>query len=567
MKRIILTVWIIAGLAASAHALPKDDVIFRAMNDEMGRTMKKLRMEKLQKPYFAAYAINDNFHTGISCSFGGVIDVSTYAYRQVKAQVRIGDSSFDSSTFVGKDYWNYRPQTGSASFEDDYDNLRFSLWDATDRAYKQALERFSQKKAYKESKMIKDVMDDLSHVQPSQYMEDARTDTIDVQLWRDRIKKLSAVFRKYPDIQDSDVNFNFSMFTRRFLDSGKTAFRVCYPRISIGFTARTQSKAGLKLSDSETLYFGSMDEIPPLEELTGKIEAFAEGMERLVNSSEMNAYIGPVIFEDQAAAEFFNQLLVRNVSFPKEIWVEEERNRDSFYSGAFISRLGMRVTSPFLSVEDDPLAERYNGAFLLGSYRVDDEGVPSQKVSLVRKGKLFDFYMGRAPVKDRKVSNGHGRNGFSEFTSGRPGNVFVEAEKTVTKAELKERLIKLCGELELDYCIIIRRMSPASSREEKALLSPPVSAFKVYVKDGREEPVHGIDFTGVSFRALRDVTAASGGMYVYNYYQQGPSEYNMGHVPASIITPSILVQEMEIKKTEKKPEKLPYLEHPYFSKK
>ena len=36
---------------------------------------------------------------------------------------------------------------------------------------------------------------------------------------------------------------------------------------------------------------------------------------------------------------------------------------------------------------------------------------------------------------------------------------------------------------------------------------------------------------------------------------------------ASIVAPSILVQEMEVKKTERKPERLPYLKHPYFAEK
>jgi len=36
-------------------------------------------------------------------------------------------------------------------------------------------------------------------------------------------------------------------------------------------------------------------------------------------------------------------------------------------------------------------------------------------------------------------------------------------------------------------------------------------------------------------------------------------------VPATIVAPAILVQEMEIRKTERKPERLPYLRNPYFA--
>jgi predicted Zn-dependent protease len=87
-------------------------------------------------------------------------------------------------------------------------------------------------------------------------------------------------------------------------------------------------------------------------------------------------------------------------------------------------------------------------------------------------------------------------------------------------------------------------------------LNAPFAALKVYL-DGREEPVHGIEFTGVNLRALRDITAVSSETYVHNL---GWS------VPGAIVTPSLLVQEMEIKKSDQKPEKKPYLPHPYFGK-
>ncbi|MFH1619787.1 MAG: metallopeptidase TldD-related protein [bacterium] len=570
MKKTVAAIQVLLGLAlfcGHAQAFPADDIVFKAMKDEMTRTTDKLRMDRLQKPYFGAYAVMDATRTYISGSFGGELDFSSYSYRQARVEVRIGAHSFDNMDFAGRDFWVYGPQVMRADVEDNYDALRFVLWQATDQAYKQSLERFSQKKAYRETKNITEQLDDLSKEKPFEFFRGCASEQGDLVAWRSRIRELSSIFKKYPELQNSSVSLDYEARTERFLNSEGSAYRVCIPRIIFNFNAETQARDGLRLADSRTLYFSSWKEVRDAEKLADEARRIAADMTEAVMSSTMDAYVGPVVFEGQAAAEFFNQLLARNISFPRAIWVEEEGNRDAFDSGAFSNKLGMRVASALLSAEDNPLVESHGGVSLIGSYQVDIEGVPARKVELVKKGKLLDFYMGRTPVKERKFSNGHGRGGFGEYATGRPGNLFITAEKSMPQAALRQKMLDMCRELELDYGIVIKRMTPESSRDDKSLLSPPLLAYRVHVKDGREEPVHGVNFTGVSFRALRDVLAASDEQHVYNYMQMGPFHANRGYAAASIVAPSVLVQEMELKKTETKPEKLPYLRHPYFEEK
>ena len=73
------------------------------------------------------------------------------------------------------------------------------------------------------------------------------------------------------------------------------------------------------------------------------------------------------------------------------------------------SKLGQRVAAPILSLVDDPLLAVAPGkAPVFGSYRVDDEGVPAQRVSLIEKGVLKSLLMSRTPRKEIARSNGHG---------------------------------------------------------------------------------------------------------------------------------------------------------------
>ncbi|MBI4248374.1 MAG: hypothetical protein HY611_02635, partial [Elusimicrobia bacterium] len=63
---------------------------------------------------------------------------------------------------------------------------------------------------------------------------------------------------------------------------------------------------------------------------------------------------------------------------------------------------------------------------------------------------------------------------------------------------------------------------------------------------------------------LKDIVAAGEDGAVYNFQSYGDNLGNRTSVPASVAAPSVLVEEMELKKTEQKPDKPPYLTNAYF---
>jgi len=555
--QIAVTVFLLLGFLSfpcSAQKLPPDDKVFKAMKDELDRTMRKLRMEDMPGPYLVSYAVREGTRAYIGASFGSLQTSQESAFMDVRAEVRVGDYGFDNTHFIPSGSPFGAPSgLGSASFEEDYDNLRFTLWSLSDGAYKNALENMAKKKAFREKRMITEVCDDLSREKPVESYEKPRQISIARGLWERRVKDISAVFRRYPDIQESYVALSFESGVKRLLTSEGTAVRGSDAHIAIDLSVNTQAEDGLRIGDSASLHYPGWGDVPGVEVLEAAARRLAQGVADAVRGSTVAAYVGPVMFEGQAAAEFFDVLLVDNISNPRGSWSEDEHNR-IFDPPPFVSRLGMRVAVPFLSFVDDPLLERYEGIPLFGHYRIDDEGVPARRLELVRKGKLTDLYMSRAPARERQSSNGHGRAAFFGEPSGRMGNLVVTPENPVPLAELKARLRDICRELELDYGIVVREMVGLD----------PVVAYKVYSRDGREEPLRGVEFTGAGLRPLRDIVAASKEMYVFNFYHGSNGRTS---VPASIAAPSILVREMEVKKTERKPDKLPYLKHPYFAQK
>jgi len=552
---LILAFCAIPGALLAGPDLPANDDVFRAMRDEMARSMDKLRMDALDKPYFLDYEVIEGRSLGITASFGAIESEYASPYRRLKADLRVGSPVFDNSNYAPNVWEGYREETDwSLGLEDNYDSLRNSIWSVTDKAYKKALENHSKKKAYKESKNITELYDDMTARPPYRLFRDAKAETLDQDLWRENIRKVSAVFKKYPAVKCSKVRLNFQSGDVRFLDSEGSAFKRSDCLGSVIIEAKAYAPDGFLLTAGDERDFCEAKDAPDLGTLLAMAEKTGKELSGMDRSEQIKAYIGPVFFEKDAAGKFFDHFLVSNLSNPREVWTTPNKwSSESVYRrpGALVERLDMRVLSPFLSVTDEPSESYFEGKPLIGHYEVDDEGVPAQKLDLVEKGKLLNYYMSRAATRDFKISNGHGRADFTEYASGSPSNVFIRPEdnsaKVLPLAELKKKFIDMCREQELEYCLLVKGLDS---------MTEPFAAYRVYVKDGHEEPVHGLEFTGTSLRALRDIAAVSKEMNVY---------YPDWSTPGSIVSPSILVQEMEVKKTDSKPEKLPYLPHPYFA--
>ena len=88
-------------------------------------------------------------------------------------------------------------------------------------------------------------------------------------------------------------------------------------------------------------------------------------------------------------------------------------------------------------------------------------------------------------------------------------------------------------------------------------LSEPIEILKIYVEDGREEPIRGGAFEGVTLRTLRDILAVGNSRIVYN-------SAGMGNFITTIVAPSVLVEELSLRKPPLEFDKPPILKNPYF---
>src|SRR5579872_808506 len=90
MRRISF-VLILCCLALAPRASAQDDIVMKAMKDELARTLKQLRLSDLDKPYFVAYRINDITGYNVAASLGAVTANQTNHMRLLTVELRVGD--------------------------------------------------------------------------------------------------------------------------------------------------------------------------------------------------------------------------------------------------------------------------------------------------------------------------------------------------------------------------------------------------------------------------------------------------------------------------------------------
>ena len=148
----------------------------------------------------------------------------------------------------------------------------------------------------------------------------------------------------------------------------------------------------------------------------------------------VDPFVGPAILRGKAAAVFFHEILGHRI--------EGHRQKDEDEGQTLTDKVGQSIFPDFITVVDDPTRTEFDGIDLNGHYRVDDEGAKAQTVSIVDKGVLQGFLMGRSPVENFPVSNGHGRRQTGYGTVARQGNLLVSAEESVSYDALKAQLIE-----------------------------------------------------------------------------------------------------------------------------
>lgn len=529
------------------------DNLLRAIEDELNRSVNQLQLKDFGKPYFVEYGVSDVESFSISAKFGALQSSGFDRSRVATTQVRIGNYDSDNTNL-------YTTGTLSNSvplvLDDNYDAIRRDLWLATDATYKSVIEQMSAKKAYLQNNVVDEKLPDLSKEKPIVYLQTKQKLQVDAAKWEKIIRELSAIFRKYPQITDSSVTMFARLENRYLVNNEGTRLREPVLLISLNIYAQTVTSDSLRLSPSRHIYAKNFEQLPSVAEITKTAENLAQDLTKVRNAPLFEeTYIGPVLFTERASVQLFSQLLAPNLADERPPLTS--RNGES---GVFSERINRRILPPSISVIDNPNISQINNLPVIGNYLYDAQGVEAKPINLVENGILKSLLSTRVPTKKYPQSNGRARSGF-----GRPfiSNLVVQTKEGKSFEQLKKELLDSCKAQSLPYGILIREIDSTFFLSGQSL-SEPILAYKVYVADGREELVRNISIDDFPIRELRQILAVGSDNLTLNHLF-GSGDRGQG-VPYSVTAPSVLLDEIVLRKDISTKSKPLILTHPYFAK-
>jgi predicted Zn-dependent protease len=597
---ILLLVAMGAGAAAGAQAPQDNDHTLQAMRDEMARAKTRLELkipniDQPVRPYYIEYRLIDLDVREVVAEFGTLFSSTHTRNRFMDVAARVGSYKLDSSNFVSDDgFRGFIGPTGSVGIDRDYDSLRQDLWIATDQAFKEAVETYSRKQAYLSSLARQSDIDDFAKAEPVQLAEPLETPDWTSRNWDQEARETSAALRAFSEIHESRVTYYLVYATEYLLTSEGTEIRQNrhFAAIEAGMSALADD--GVPLSHFYAAYTARPADLPSVETVRKGLNVAGTELMTLRAAPPAQDYTGPVLFEARAAAPMVAQVLgpALNGARPPISFSPVMEQLLSGLGGKsdWVSRLGARVLPSGVSVVDDPGAKNFNGTPLIGGYAVDNEGVRAQKVTLVENGNLKSELMSRRPGPDSDQSNGHGRTAFFDAKP-TMSNLFFSSAETLSAADMKKKFLDTCRAEKLAYCLVVREMdNPALSllhqEEFSELLASygggagtgdrlPLVVYRVYPETGREEMIRGSRIIGLNSRVLRNVAGIGNDSFVYNYMQSQMNGFagtalgafgtaQLG-LPASVVAPSLLFEELEVRGARGEAKRLPLLPPPPMS--
>ena len=540
MRKVILLIFSFASLFLGAADLP-DNMYFQAMKDEMQRTHKQLKVKASAPVFFTVYKLTDVFRHQVSSSLGAALPEEEPAnYLSALVYMYAGNGKKNSSGFVpaatsGDNRYEFAPES-SSFLPQSYEGIRRELWKLTDNAYIFASSAYDKKQAYKKRKGLTDPLPEFSKTKRAVFRQEIpafQPLPSDTQKMLDRISEQG---KKLPYLERFIVRRERLQNRYYFLDSEQDFAQYYVPQDYVHLQALFRGKDGRRYNLMRSYNLTEKEQNQPAQIQQWAEEILAQVQEQYQAVKMEKPYIGPVLFEKKAAADFFFFLFYPSARYSKPLLRGDDTTDAA--AGYFKDRVGMRVISPLFDVFDRPLLTHYQDTALPAFMPIDDEGVQAQDLQLVQEGKLLALPTLRSPIEGQKKSNGHARaNVFSAPRAGLTNLIFVP-KQVLSDKQMEEKLLERCKELDLEYGYII-----SSSFDYWKGKGWPGPVQRIYTKDGRREPVSGIELAGLSARSLRTILAAGDKQYVFGNFS---AYQTRGASAVSIVAPSILVDEIEL---------------------
>ena len=559
LKTGIILMMLTLVISGTSAWTAEPSVLLKAMQTELDRSYKALSHADDVPMYYLSYHVTDTDTRDISATYGAIADDNSHRDRILDLDLRVGDYQMDNTKELRDNNDYYFSDDDSYTrlpLEDDPLAIRTVIWEKTDEAYKQALEKYTKVQTSEQVLAEReDTSADFSHEIANKFIGQPAYVTFDSDAWKERMRAWSAIFKEYPFVQTSGVQLLVTNDNRYFVDSDGSALQTGQTYARLFLRCSGSAPDGMQIDRYQSFDSDTPDGLPAGPEVEENIHRIIEELRVLINAPLAEPYTGPAILVNRASGVFFHEIFGHRI--------EGHRQKSENEGQTFARKVNTQILPDFMSVYDDPTMHDFNGQFLRGYYRYDDEGVKSEPVTVVQNGVLKNFLMSRSPIKNFDHSNGHGRMQGGNSVVARQGNLMVKSSKEVPFDTLLSMMVAECKNQGKPYGLIFYDISGGFTQTGRygpqSFKVIPLLVYRYYA-DGRPmEAIRGVDIVGTPLSSFEKIIATGNDYKTFN----GTCGAESGWVPVSATSPSILVSQVEVEKKSKEQEKPPILPPPY----
>ncbi len=551
-----------------AKATNSDDVVFKAITDEMNRSLTGLKLNTNQPPFFIAnYFCDGQVYFG-NATLGAVVQSKESPIRNGSFRLLVGDYKVTDENYQEAARGYSGGQRVSVPFENDYLAIRRYFWSTLDKSYKSSIEKYAQKlTTMKQQNMDeKALFDDYTKVPPLVLKQNTSLVKTDQSLMEKYLKELSAIFKQYPGIQTSNVHLLAVNSNIYMVNSEGSLVKTAVTVAALAVNASAQAADGEILNDHLIRYASNSTQLPSLQSLQAEVSALARDLNNRCQAPIVKeAYQGTVVFEGDALAELFNiKFFGRNGLLS---------NREPIYaiattkamSNKIDNKMGKRLCNENLSFTTQSHLNTFNNTPLIGAFDIDAEGVkPVNNLQLVENGILKTLLSDRVPTASVPQSNGHSRfNLFGGYVKS-PGVVNINYANGTSYETLLQNVAAETAKNGLQYYYIIRKLETSNFAkyfsQGSAELPKPVAIFEVSVATGAQKMVRCANISDFPMLSFKYILGGTTEQLPYNFLSNQ-------QLPVSFIVPkAIAFNDISIEKDNSPKAKLPLVPSPLAAK-
>ena len=460
----------VGGMTVFAQTKSQDDELLQLLRTELQRNYGVLQ-DNQYPPYFLAYRVNKTEEHHVAANFGHIYDNSSSKTVFLTIELRVGKRETDSYHYL--DHQRYSVKQVALPLDENPALVRKILQRETERAYRESVLQYTDNlvNATLHGSDSAETFLFLPMDMDQYYEPPVSDDHWNADDWVNWLRHCTSDASLSPNVTNASAEVTYKI-NRNYLVNSESSFTVqnhteAWLNLHIESLAKDNTTEHLDFP-----YFASFPEqLPDADMMESYFSLMEDYMTHICDAPVMENKDCPVLLSGLVASTLMHNLIGHTMENPD--------------NGLFAGKLHQKVMPENFSIISDPLKETWNFG-----YTFDDEGVKSQRTTLINHGVLERFLSTRTQRPGAYTPNGHAR-GNLRLPSARQSTLFVRVDNSLNEEECSSLIADELKRQNLEYGIFVANCDIICDTAKETITIYPTRCYRIYA-NGDTRAVRGV---------------------------------------------------------------------------